>query len=585
MGLWNRVRAAAAAFSGNVRQGVFGGSTSSWGKSRTSDQWLNAYNQVPWLRATTSRIAYSGATLDWAITRTMSPSTKATVQRKDIQFGTFAYRRKALDVLREAEASEVIFDHPLVSLLSNMCPALPGKQGVFVAWLYYEIAGESFFIIDRGPRESWIKSSFTGEPLPLALWPIPPTWVTRTPTPDDPTFDVKAGSAQIRSVPISEMLWHKNPNLVNPYARGLADVQTLTDEFDADENAARLVSWSFYNRGRPDVLIGLPNATEAEVNAFRNDWNANLVGVSNVLKTHFVNVKPEVEQMSQDFAHLRVLELREYSRDMIRQVQGIPPEIMGILDQSNRATIDAADYLYNKNVVVPKAEMWREFFQRTLVDEYDPRAVLDYVSPIQEDKNYQLSAAIAAPFTVKVKDWRRIAGLPPTNPEEGELYIVPPGMTAVRSLVELADQEQTPERGLMTGLQTLFGGVNVPGASRLSLNVPVPGQGTPANGNPGTQGRMPALMGRGVAGRRLTPDEALAIARWSKVSGYSLDLASVRRDSPIPVCDDRPTEYLRRSLAHLREQPTEGWDAMFGPWADRDDTMLDMMLGVREFGA
>jgi hypothetical protein len=452
--------------------------------------------------------------------------------------------------------------------------------------------GEAFFIIDRGPRDgSWVKSSFLGTSLPMALWPIPPTWISRTPTPDDPTFDLEFGSLRLKQIPITEILWHKNANIVNPYARGMGDVQSLNDEFDADENAARLISWSFYNRGRPDLLIGLPNSDQTQLDRFKNDWNANLVGVSNAMKTHFVNVEPKAVQMGYDFQHLQVLELREYLRDMVRQVQGIPPEILGILDQSNRATIDAADYLYNKNVIVPKAELWREFFQRTLVPEYDPRAHLDYVSPIQEDKNFTLTAATAMPGSVKVKDWRRVAGLPPVSPEEGELYLVPAGMSAVRSLTELASMAASPAQGLMNGLAALFGGgINVPGASKLSLNIPGVGGGnqpTLPPGRPGTT--LPAPAGnqqrRSLVSRKLTPDEAMAIARWAKVSGYSLDMAAVNKDAPIPVCEDKQTEYLRRTLAHLRGQPTSGWDAAFGTWADRDDAMLDMMLGVKEFSA
>jgi hypothetical protein len=177
-----------------------------------------------------------------------------------------------------------------------------------------------------------------------------------------------------------------------------------------------------------------------------------------------------------------------------------------------------------------------------------------------------------------VKDWRKIAGLTPVSSAEGELYMVPAGTTAVRSLEELADQPVTPAQGLMNGLSALLGGgINVPGASTMHLNVP--GAPTTPPGNPGTQPRTPPLMGKGKrprrevdlteeGARRLTPDEALAIARWSKVSGYSLDLASAHKDAPIPVCDDRPTEYLRRTLSHLRGQPTAAWDHLFGDaWA------------------
>jgi hypothetical protein len=49
------------------------------------------------------------------------------------------------------------------------------------------------------------------------------------------------------------------------------------------------------------------------------------------------------------------------------------------------------------------------------------------------------------------------------------------------------------------------------------------------------------------------------------------------------VTEDRQTEYLRRTLAHLRGQPTDGWDRLFGSWSEKDDAMMDMMLGVTDF--
>jgi hypothetical protein len=36
------------------------------------------------------------------------------------------------------------------------------------------------------------------------------------------------------------------------------------------------------------------------------------------------------------------------------QVYGIPPEKLGIVENSNRSTIDSADYLFAKSILVPQ---------------------------------------------------------------------------------------------------------------------------------------------------------------------------------------------------------------------------------------
>jgi hypothetical protein len=577
MNLWGRVKAAVQTLTGSMQERFFAGFSSGSGtRPRYGDQWLQAYSSVPWLRATVSKKAYEISTLDWVITRTMSAGK--TVTRRDVQRGSFQFREKTIKAMHERGDAEIIYDHPLIDLLTSMNPVLPGRIGMQLAQIYYDVMGEAYFLVERGGSDAPV-SSFTGRKLPRALYPIPPTWVTRTPSADKPTFEVKFGQLHLPEVPITEMLWNKNPDPANPYGRGSGEIPTLGDEFYADENAAKMISWSFYNRGRPELLVGIEGATQDEMTAFRQDWQANLGGVQGALKSHFVNQKLQVEKLGFDFQHLQVLDLRRFSRDMIRQVQGIPPEIMGIIENSNRSTIDAAEFIFGKYVIIPLAEVWREFFQNHLLAEYDPRASLDYESPLQEDKNFALSTAQSAPWSMRVKDWRELAGQEPFGTPEDDLIVVPSGVRAVRSLTQLTEAPSAGDN-LMNGLSSLLGGgINVPGAGNGNGGNPP----TALPSRPGTQDQTPDGMGKSAAARRLTPDEALAIARWSKVSGYSLDLEAVRKDAPIPLTQDKQTEYLRRALARLRERSTDAWVPMFGEWSERDDAMLDMMLGVKEF--
>jgi hypothetical protein len=661
-------------------------------RPKQGEEWLHAYNTMPWLRANVAKIAGGVAGLEWGITRTMDDNGM-TVKRPDLQRGGYEYRKKVLAAMEDEEKAEATFDHPFLTLLKNPCPALPGKAALILAQVYYEVVGEVFFVVDRGSRDEWLLKSKVGRPLPTALWPIPPTWVKRVPTPDQPTFEIRQSGLQMNDIPLTEVLWLKNPDPVNPYARGVGLFNSLTDELDSDENAAKMIAYSFYNRNRPDVLVSLPGADEVELRAFRNDWVSSLQGVTNALKNHFVNVEAKVEQLGYDFREMQVIDLRRHTRDTIRQVPGMPPEILGIQDQSNRATIDAAEYIFAKHVIVPRAEIWRDFWQTQVVVEYDDRAILDYVTPVQEDKNFTLNIVTGRPEVVKVNEIRKLGGLPALTDEEGgNLFFV--NGSFVPTLVPPAAGPPMPgaEAGAGVGLSIpgFEGGINVPGAAQMHLSVPgaagsaasglpatvgapqgPPGSPppTPPAGGPGAPPAPPAPDGNGpgytLAGRpqppedeeklktaswivkihnphvvdegdgtfkvidsdgkvygthdseadaeaqvaalyaakkrgkskgvavrtaarnfrprtlaaaEVTPDEAILISKWFAANDYEVNPSAILKTAPIPLTDDRATEWLRRSMAYLAGTPTKSWDAMFGPWTQHDTDLVDTIL-------
>lgn len=463
---------------------------------------IQAYSETPWLRATISKKASSFSSLEWEVKRTMNQFGN-TVPVVEIQVGKHAYRQKAMAQMTQDGQAQIVEGHPLPALLKNPCPALPGSTPLFLAQVYYDVLGEAFFYVDRGPRDAWIqgKSAFSGMPQPTGLWPLPPMWITRTPTPSDPTYDVRNGTLSLLGVPRQDILWLKQPDPLNPYARGLGYAQAVRDEVAADESAARMISYSFANRGRPDLLVALKGASQKEIDAMRNDWVANLQGVQNALKTHFVNVEAQVEKLTYDFEHLQVLELRDFNKKLLRQTQGIPPEILGDQDQSNRSTSDAAQHIYNTQVVIPLADVWREFFQAQLLPEYDPRAVLDYVTPVAEDREFALES-IGSGVPVKVNEARSLAGFEPLTPAEGgDMWLVGGALQATLvdaaaapgALGAPAADGAAPSAAL--GPQAaLFGpgGISVPHASGTAVSLDVGGQGAPpvGKGLPPKRGRL-----------------------------------------------------------------------------------------------
>jgi hypothetical protein len=104
----------------------------------------------------------------------------------------------------------------------------------------------------------------------------------------------------------------------------------------------------------------------------------------------------------------------------------VPPEIFGILTSSNRATITVSNFLYCTWVIVPRLEFQRETLQIRLVPEYDRRLILDYVSPVMENKEFILEVAKAAPWSLSTDEWRELADRESLGEElGGNLHPIP----------------------------------------------------------------------------------------------------------------------------------------------------------------
>src|SRR5205823_3961984 len=106
---------------------------------------------------------------------------------------------------------------------------------------------------------------------------------------------------------------------------------------------------------------------------------------------HFTGYNVKAEMFPPSFAEGELRDLIEMHRDAIRQSYSTPPEIYGDLKNSNRSTIDAADYMVEAYAVEPLREDMRHTVQCRLAREWDDALVLDYDSEIPEDMDRRVA--------------------------------------------------------------------------------------------------------------------------------------------------------------------------------------------------
>lgn len=384
---------------------------------------LDAYSTMPWLRAVSQRVATAVATssTQW---RLYAPTSRQTNNLSRIQRAGDSTLRKNL--IRESGQLREVPDHILLSALNRANSYMTGSSLFKLTQIHLDLIGESFWIKER--------NNFGA---PVEFWPIPPDWIESTPTPSSRTYKVSFRGWQ-GDIPDTEILWMCDLNPSNPYGRGSGLARSLSDELETDEYAAKHTRQLFFNRARPDMIIW-PKQQGAhdiglqqdQVRRLEERWLDGHQGFWRAFKPFFVGREIEVHEVNQSLQELQLVELRKHERDIIVQVFGVPPELLGILSNSNRSTIESADYLFSRWVVAPRMEFLRAQLQERLIPEYDDRLILDFVSPVKEDQDRLLESAKAAPWAMTVNEWRNLQGQEPLIGTDGNVHMMPLNLVPV----------------------------------------------------------------------------------------------------------------------------------------------------------
>lgn len=415
--------------------GGFQGSGLGYNLRRGTPELLAAYSTMPWLRAVAKRIAEATSTVEWEVL-VEGPEARGRVNTRALSQKAYGKRRAEIKGLRKAGTLVPVEDHPILRLLERGNELHAGHTVREIAQLSYDLVGEGFWLLD-----------LDGRGFPTNLWPVPPHWVVKTPQPGgEPVYELRAPGAWRRiEVPIDHMVVLRDSDPANPYGRGVGTARSLADELDADEFSAKHIKQWFRNGARPDLLVFGEGLGAKEIEHLEQRWTEKVGGVFKRFRPMFLNRKVEVKELGQNFQEQQIVELRKYERDVVVSVFGIPPEVVSIMQNSNRATSLAADFHMARWVVLPRAEVQRSAYQTQLMPRYNAirqeQAIVDFVSPVEADAEFVKGVFAAHPYAFNLDETRDLADLPELPDERGKVYPVPFNLVFSR---EHGDEDGAP---------------------------------------------------------------------------------------------------------------------------------------------
>ncbi|HWM95872.1 MAG TPA: phage portal protein [Streptosporangiaceae bacterium] len=324
-----------------------------FGANRGTTAQLGAMGSVSTLFAIVNRTAKAEAGVEWGLYR------KAKSGKKEDRVPVTAHA--ALDLWNRPNAFYT--------------------QSVFVeaGAQHKQLTGEQWWVIAKDERST----------LPLEVWPVRPDRIAPVPDPEKflTGYMYTGPDGQQVALRKEDVIFIRTPHPTDPY-RGIGPVQALLTDLDAVRYSAEWNRNFFLNSAEPGGIIEVPQGlSDPEFNELRDRWNEQHKGIANAHRVaileHGVWKDRKYSQRDMQF-----VELRNVSREVIREAFGFPKPMLGAVDDVNRANGDSGERMFARWLIVPDLEAIRDALNNQLLPLYGATAQgleFDFVNPVPDD--------------------------------------------------------------------------------------------------------------------------------------------------------------------------------------------------------
>jgi HK97 family phage portal protein len=239
---------------------------------------------------------------------------------------------------------------------------MTGPQWREATQQHEELTGEQWWVIARDERSS----------IPLELWFARPDRMTPIPDRDSFLSGYVYSSPTGEQVPLGldDVIMLRRPNPLDPY-RGWGPVQTLLADLDSARASAEWNAQFFRNSAQPGGIVQAEQRlSDDEFNEFRDRWNEQHRGVSNAHRVAVLENGLKWVDRSFSMQDMQFAELRNASREVIREAFGFPKPMLGTVDDANRANMEAAEDIFSKWLVRTRLRRTRQALNTRLLPLY-----------------------------------------------------------------------------------------------------------------------------------------------------------------------------------------------------------------------
>lgn len=387
----------------------------------TSD-FLRSYGQIGWLFVAVNRIAQNIGSSEWK-----------------------AYKG---DVVQQ--------NSPALEVLKHPNRFMSQYQLLWKSAAYLELTGRCFWYIAKDrlgrPKEIWCLN-------PLDIWVQP----------DKDNFIkgylYQAGAEQI-PLDVDEVIFINLPDLINPYS-GKGPAQAAANNLEIDKYTSTYIKNFFYNDARPGGIVNFPDMEETEYDRAVEQYKDKHRGVENsgeILFTKGGSVT--FTPININIKDLDISNLKDNTRDGILGAFGVPKSIVGITDDVNRSTAEAAEYTFAMHTIKPLLHLIQDVVNNEFIPMFGENAdELKFTDPVPRNKDFVksvLDAQVDKSLTKnEVRDFlNKLMGWNLPHIEGGDVIYQAVSMqplgTALPTVQPTPPKDEQPQKNIKKKLKAQF---------------------------------------------------------------------------------------------------------------------------------
>lgn len=221
-----------------------------------------------------------------------------------------------------------------------------------MAQTHLDLTGESYLIVQRDGRATF----------PTGLWPVRPDRMEPVPSAETYLTGYIYRGPSGEAVPLqpNEVIFTKYPNPFDPY-HGLGPIQSILVDIDAAKYSAAWNRNFFLNSATPGGVIEVDKRlTDDEWNEFSNRWRESHRGMGAAHRVAILEQGATWVPNAHTIQDMDFANLRNVSRDVIREAFAMHKAILGTADDVNRANAQTAQELFEAFLVTDRLDRWRD---------------------------------------------------------------------------------------------------------------------------------------------------------------------------------------------------------------------------------
>jgi len=306
---------------------------------------------------------------------------------------------------------ENVQEHPLLDLLSYVNEYMDQFELIEITSVHLSVYGNAFWLLDG--------VSDDGKGTPTAIYPLIPKFVTmvRGAMPQAiKEYQYKVDNKVFKFDP-KRILQFRDVNGDDPLW-GMGKLEKAFDSVESD-TYTRLWSKAFFKNGaRIDQVIEAPNQlTPEQAKQILEVFNSRHQGVDKAHKTAILPMGGKLVNAGVNPKDMDFPQLRSTSRDEILAMFGVPKSILGLVEDVNRASAEAANYVFALRTVKPVMRKITSVINEFLVPFFDKsdKIWLAFKDPVPENRVETVSmyqAALGGKPWLSVNEVRAMEGMP-----------------------------------------------------------------------------------------------------------------------------------------------------------------------------